>query len=265
MVPGGVSTSTTRAIEQPRNAPSSIELLDFAESLPALRARTSQDLRLGPYERDWACAIAVGLVNHGWFRVGSERHARASRTYGITTLTKRHVVVSGSELELRFRTKNKTLVRRKVENATLARALDALLDLENGARLFRFEQEGEIFNLTAPVLNDYIGEHLGNGFTAKDFRTWGGTLLAATELAKHGPPESETDAKRVLARVMRKVAKELGNTPAVARSSYVSPVVVESYLAGSTIDDFRRKSSRPAHLRADERALLRLLRADRRR
>ena len=123
------------------------QLLDFAESLPALRARTSQDLRLGPYERDWACAIAVGLVNHGWFRVGSERHARASRTYGITTLTKRHVVVSGSELELRFRTKNKTLVRRKVENATLARALDALLDLENGARLFRFEQEGEIFNL----------------------------------------------------------------------------------------------------------------------
>ena len=240
-------------------------LLHFGESLPALRARTSQDVRLGPYERDWACAIAVGLVNHGWFRVGSERHARASRTYGITTLTKRHVVVSGSELELRFRTKNKTLVRRKVENATLARGLDALLDLKNGARLFRFEQEGEIFNLTAPVLNDYIGEHLGNGFTAKDFRTWGGTLLAATELAKHGPPESETDAKRVLARVMRKVARELGNTPAVARASYVSPAVVERYLTGSTLDDFRQKSSRPARLRADERALLRLLRADRRR
>jgi hypothetical protein len=71
-------------------------LLRFAESLPALRAHTAQDLRLGPYERDWACAIAVGLVNHGWFRVGSERHARASRTYGITTLTKRHVTVSGT-------------------------------------------------------------------------------------------------------------------------------------------------------------------------
>ncbi len=237
-------------------------LLHFAESLPALRARTAQDLRLGPYERDWACAVAVGLVNHGWFRVGSERHTRASRTYGITTLTKRHVVVSGSRVELRFRTKNKTPVRRRVDNVTLARGLDALLGLENGTRLFRFEKEGEILNLTAPVLNEYIGEHLGNGFTAKDFRTWGGTLLAAGELAKHGPSDSQTEAKRVLARVMKKVARELGNTPAVARASYVSPTVVDHYLAGRTIDDFRRKTTRPARLLADERALLRLLRSD---
>lgn len=237
-------------------------LLHFAESLPALRARTAQDLRLGPYERDWACALAVGLVNHGWFRVGSERHTRASRTYGITTLTKRHVSVSGTDVELRFRTKNKKLVRRKVESASLARGLRSLVGLQNGARLFRFEQEGEVVNLTAPMLNEYIGEHLGNGFTAKDFRTWGGTLLAAVDLARHGPLESETEAKRALARVMRKVAQELGNTPAVARASYVSPAVVEHYLAGRTIDDFRRKSSRPARLRADERALLRLLRSD---
>jgi DNA topoisomerase-1 len=237
-------------------------LLHFAESLPALRARTAQDLRLGPYERDWVCALAVGLVNHGWFRVGSERHARASRTFGITTLTKRHVSVSGKDVELRFRTKNKKLVRRKVENASLARGLRSLVGLENGVRLFRFEQDGEIVNLTAPMLNEYLGERLGNAFTAKDFRTWGGTLLAAVELAKYGPPESETEAKRVLARVMRKVAQELGNTPAVARASYVSPAVVEHYLAGSTIDDFRRKSARPARLRGDERALLRLLRSD---
>lgn len=202
------------------------------------------------------------LVNHGWFRVGSERHARSSRTYGITTLTKRHVSVSGDDVELRFRTKNKKLVRRKVESATLARGLRSLIGLENGARLFRFEQDGEIVNLTAPMLNDYIGEHLGNGFTARDFRTWGGTLLAAVELAEHDPPETEAEAKRVLARVMRKVAQELGNTPAVARASYVSPAVVEHYLGGSTIDDFRSKSARPARLRGDERALLRLLRAD---
>ena len=112
------------------------------------------------------------------------------------------------------------------------------------------------------MLNEYIGEHMGNGFTAKDFRTWGGTLLAAVELTKHGAPETETEAKRVLGRVMRKVAQELGNTPAVARASYVSPAVVERYLEGSTIDDFRSRSSRPARLRSDERALLRLLRAD---
>jgi DNA topoisomerase I len=112
------------------------------------------------------------------------------------------------------------------------------------------------------MLNEYIAENLGNGFTAKDFRTWGRTLLGAAELARHDPPEDEAEAKRVLANVMRKVAHELGNTPAVARTSYVSPAVVEHYLAGSTIEDFRSKTSRPARLRSDERALLRLLRFD---
>jgi DNA topoisomerase-1 len=110
------------------------------------------------------------------------------------------------------------------------------------------------------VLNEYIGEHLGNGFTAKDFRTWGGTLLAGVELGKHGPPASETEAKRVLAAVMRKVGDELGNTAAVARASYVSPSVVEHYLAGRTIEDFRPKTRRP-NLRADEAALMRMLRS----
>jgi DNA topoisomerase-1 len=110
------------------------------------------------------------------------------------------------------------------------------------------------------VLNEYIGEHLGNGFTAKDFRTWGGTLLAAVELGKQGPAASETEAKRVLAAVMRKVSRELGNTPAVARASYVSPVVVDHYLAARTLEDFRPRS-RKANLRADEAALLRMLRS----
>jgi DNA topoisomerase I len=235
-------------------------LLHFAQSLPTLRGRARRHLALGPYERDWACAIAVGLVNDAWFRVGSDRHARASRTYGITTLTKRHVSISGGTIEFRFRGKNATLVKRKVENPRLARELRSLVELENGSRLFRYERDGETYNLTARVLNEYLGENLGNGFTAKDFRTWGGTLLAAVELGKHGPAESETEAKRVLAAVMRKVSRELGNTPAVARASYVSPVVVDHYLAGRTLEDFRPKSWK-ANLRADEAALLRMLRS----
>jgi DNA topoisomerase I len=235
-------------------------LLHFAKSLPTLRGRARRHLALGPYERDWACAIAVGLVNDAWFRVGTDRHARTSRTYGITTLTKRHVSISGGTIEFRFRGKNATLVKRKIENPRLARELGRLVELENGSRLFRYERDGETYNLTAPVLNEYLGENLGNGFTAKDFRTWGGTLLAAVELGKHGPAESETEAKRVLAAVMRKVSRELGNTPAVARASYVSPAVVDHYLAGRTLEDFRPKS-RKANLRADEAALLRLLRS----
>jgi DNA topoisomerase-1 len=239
-------------------------LLLFAKSLPTFRSRARRHLALGPYERDWACAIAALLVNNAWFRVGTDRHARTSRTYGITTLTKRHVTISGDEIAFSFRGKNSKPVRRTVDSRRLARELRQLATLENGSRLFRYERDGELYNLTAATLNEYIAEHLGAGFTAKDFRTWGGTLLAAVELGKHGPVAGEAEAKRVLASVMRTVGEELGNTPAVARSSYVSPAVIEHYLAGRTIDDFRpRNGSRPASLRADEAALLRMLRSRR--
>ena len=237
-------------------------LLHFAERLPVLRARAERDLRLGPYELEWACAIAVGIVNKAWFRVGTDRHARAARTYGVTTLTKRHVEIQGDAIHFRFRTKNRALVRRTLRSAPLARELDRLVSLD-GSRVFRFERDGELANLSARLLNEYIGEHLGNGFTAKDFRTWGGTLVAASELARRGPAENEADARRMLGLAMRKVARELGNTPAVARASYVSPAVVDAYLAGRTIGDFGTKGRRPARLSADERALLRLLRAAR--
>jgi len=236
-------------------------LLTFGARLPTLRSRLARDLRLGPYEQDWASALALRLVNKAWFRVGSDRHARASRTYGITTLTKRHVTVVGDEIAFRFHGKNRRLVRHTVRNAALARELEALLELP-GSRLFRFEREGELANLTGPLLNQYIGERLGDGFTAKDFRTWGGTLVAARALARQGPPADDADAKRALSSAMRKVAAELGNTPAVARASYVSPAVVEHYLAGRTIEDFRTPSRRSG-LSADEHALLRMLRSRR--
>jgi DNA topoisomerase-1 len=236
-------------------------LLHFARGLPTLRASAENDLRRGPYELEWACAIAIGVVNKAWFRVGSDRHTRSSRTYGVTTLRKRHVEVEGDEIRFVFRTKNSALVRRTLRSVPLARELEHLLDLE-GSRLFRFERDGELVGLTAQHLNEYIGERLGNGFTAKDFRTWGGTLVAAGELARHGPPDNERDAARVLSRVMATVGQELGNTPAVAREAYVSPVVVDAYLAGRTLEDFRGGRTRgPARMSVDERALLRLLRA----
>ena len=237
-------------------------LLTFGARLPALRSSLARDLRLGPYEQDWASALALRLVNNAWFRVGSDRHTRASRTYGITTLTKRHVTLSGDEIAFRFHGKNRRLVRRTLRNASLARELQALLELPGGARLFRFEREGELVNLTGALLNQYIGDRLGDGFTAKDFRTWGGTLVAARALARHGAPEDDADARRALSSAMRKVAAELGNTPAVARASYVSPAVVEHYLAGRTIEDFRSRSRRSG-LGVDEHALLRMLRSRR--
>lgn len=237
------------------------QLLDFGRALPSLRRRARSHLRLGPYERDWACALAIGVVNKAWFRVGSERHARSARTYGVTTLHKRHVAVSDDEITFCFRAKNRKLVRRSVSDAALADGISALLDLPNGSRLFRYERDDDFVPLTSTVLNEYIAEHLGPSYTAKDFRTWGGTLLAAKELARRGPARTDEEAKRVLAAVMRRVGDELGNTAAVARTSYVSPVVVENYLAGRTLDDARSTNgSKSRHLTSSEYALLGLLR-----
>jgi DNA topoisomerase I len=235
-------------------------LLEFARRLPRLRSRTARHLHLDPYPYDWTCAIAVGLVNKAWFRVGSERHARGSRTYGVTTLRKRHVTVSGDEIRFRFRAKNRKLVRRTITNATLAAGVEELLALDGGSRLFRFERDDELVNLTSPHLNAYLAENLGDGFTAKDFRTWGGTLLAAVELERIGVADSDAGTKRALAAVMRKVGHELGNTAAVARASYVSPVVVRHYEAGRTLADFRvENGSSPRHLSTAEAALVELL------
>jgi DNA topoisomerase IB len=241
-------------------------LVRFGELLPALRERVAADLETGPYARDWACAVGVTLVNRGWFRVGSERAARTTRTYGITTLTKRHVDVRGGRVTFRFRAKHRVLVRTTLVDDELAAAVTALLRLDGGGRLLRFERDGERANVTPALLNGYIAEHLGAGFTAKDFRTWGGTLAAAVALAEHGRPDTAAEERRILARVMRQVGDELGNTPAVARSSYVSPAVVEQWRDGRTLEHFRPRglrvlSGRDPLLGEEEAALVSLLRS----
>ena len=241
------------------------KLVRFAERLPQLREAMSEHMQLEPLQRERVCAIAVRVINLAWFRVGSDRYARTSRTFGITTLTRRHVSVRGKRISFRFRAKHRTMVRTSLVDEELADAMKELLAAP-GARVFRDSVDGDLCNLTGPVLNDYIREHLGDEFTAKDFRTWGGTLTAALALAEHGIPDTEADAKRVIANVMRSVGERLGNTAAVARSSYVSPAVVEQYLDGRTLDDFR-----PRHLRVvgardigldpEEQSLLSLLRS----
>jgi DNA topoisomerase-1 len=240
-------------------------LVRFGELLPAFRGHVAEHFDLGPYEHEWACAVAVTLVNRAWFRVGSDRYARTSRTYGITTLTKRHVAVRGKRLTFRFRGKGSVPVRTTLVDDELADAIRALLRYDGGARLFRFERNGETVNLTGAVLNDYIAEYLGPAFTAKDFRTWGGTLTAAVALAELGPPRGAADERRVLGAAMQRVARELGNTPAVARSSYVNPAVIDHWREGRTLDDFRPRRERilsgRSGLVVEEAALLRLLRS----
>jgi DNA topoisomerase-1 len=220
------------------------KLIRFAERLPDLRQAMAEHMALDGLPEEKVAAIAVRLVNHGWFRVGGERYAKTSRTFGITTLRKSHASVRGFRVSFRYRGKHGVMIRSAIVDAELAAAMRQLIALP-GARLFQFElEDGSRCNLDQRRLNAYIRTHLGDEFTAKDFRTWGGTLVAAVELAQIGPAETAAEAKRRVAAVMRKVGDKLGNTPAVARSSYVSPAVVEQYLDGRTIEDFR-----PRHLR----------------
>lgn len=241
-------------------------LVLFGERLPELRKAMSKHMDLDPLEPEWTCAVAVRLINLGWFRVGTDRYAKTSRTFGITTLRKQHVSVRGSRISFHYRGKRRAWVRTAFIDDELADAIKELLAVRGGNRLFRYSYDGSLCNLTGARLNEYIAEHMGDDFTAKDFRTWGGTLLAAVALAERGVVDTETEAKRAVAAVMRTVGERLGNTAAVARSSYVSPAVVEQYLDGRTIDDFRPRhlrvvGARDSGLDVEERALLSLLRS----
>jgi DNA topoisomerase I len=243
-------------------------LVRFGELLPDLRGVVAEHAQQDPLTPNWTLAHAVTLINRAWFRVGSESSARTARTYGVTTMLKRHVGVDGARLRFTFRGKHRTLVRTTLVDPDLASGVRELLALPGGSRLFRFEDGGTYRTLNASMLNGYLAEHLGGGYTAKHFRTWGGTLTAAIALAEHGPPKSETEAKRAIAAAMRRVGEQLGNTPAVARASYVSPAVIEQFIDGRTIEHFRSRSERQLSARQvsldpEEQSLLTLLRSSR--
>ena len=248
-------------------------LIRFGDGLPGLRAAMAEHLDKEELDRERVSAVALHLISLGWFRVGSERYAREG-TYGVTTLLRRHVSVRGKRVKLSFPSKAGIRVRSELVDEDLAEAIRGLLQVKGGARVFKYRWEGQLYNLTSKRLNDYVKIYLGHEFTAKDFRTWGGTLLAsiyfAEHTAQHGFPTSEKEQKRSVTAVMQRVAKQLGNTPAVTRESYVSPAVVEQYLEGRTIDDFRPRhlrvvKAREAALSPEEQAMCNLLRSGRRR
>jgi DNA topoisomerase I len=242
------------------------KLIRFAERLPDFREAMSEHMDKDALDRERVSAIATRLINRAWFRVGTDRYVKQSRTFGITTLRKNHVHVRGNRISFDFTAKHRTSVRTTLVDNELAAAIKELQELPRGQRLFRYEFDDGLCALTGAKLNAYVRTYLGEEFTAKDFRTWGGTLVAAIALAEHGVSESQKDAKKTVTAVMRRVGEELGNTPAVARSSYVSPAVIDQYLDGTTIEDFR-----PPHLRVvgardigldpEEQALLSLLRS----
>src|SRR3954471_21317445 len=208
----------------------------MARDLPTLRAKIQRDFRRRGLTKEKVCAGIVRLISHGFFRVGSERYQKENNTFGITTMRKSHVKVVRDTVEFEYRGKRSITQRNVVVAKDLARFVSALLKTP-GPRLFRYlDAEGKWQNVDSLDVNDYIEEIAEFPYTAKDFRTWGGTLRAATVLAELGKGKSQNERKKNVVTAVRLVAAELGNTPTICRKSYVHPVVVMRYLrSGTTI------------------------------
>lgn len=238
----------------------------FGEFLPILRRKANEDINLEGFPRERVLAVVVRLINDLYFRVGSEKSVKRYRTYGVTTLRNRHLEVKrGGRLVFNF--VGKSSIRHRVLHVD--EELAALIsDIKKigGARLFEYyDGEGKVRPILPRDVNDYIKAATGQEFSAKDFRTWGGTLLAAVELAEIGKAEDEKQAKRNLVKAVKRVAERLGNTPTVCRGCYIHPKVMESYNKGITLAEFRRGVQRSIRriqpeYEPEEMALLKLLR-----
>ncbi len=207
----------------------------MARDLPTLRARIQRDFHRRGLTKEKVCAGIVRLIAHGFFRVGSEKYQKENNTFGITTMRKSHVTVSGDTVEFEYKGKRSITQRNVVVAKDLARFVSALKKTP-GPRLFRYLEDEKWQDVDSRDVNDYIETIAQFPYTAKDFRTWGGTLRAATVLAELGKGKSQNERKKNVLTAVRLVAAELGNTPAIARKSYVHPVVVMKYLrSGTTI------------------------------
>jgi DNA topoisomerase-1 len=244
------------------------KIIRFGEALPTLRKRTNEDIALEGLPRERVLAVVIRLINDLYFRVGSEESVKKYRTYGVTTLRNRHLEIKrGGRLIFSFVGKHHVKHRCVVvdeELSTLMRDIQSL----KGARLFQFYDE-ELKRrrpVTPRDVNDYIKAATSPEFSAKDFRTWGGTLLCAVALADLGKADDEKRAKKNVVKAVERVAERLGNTPTVCRASYIHPLVIESYLKGTTLEEFRPRTERrigrhQPDYHPEERALLKMLKA----
>jgi DNA topoisomerase I len=233
----------------------------LARDLPAIRETLEHALDGPGLTRDRVCAAAVHLLSEGFFRIGNEQYAAENRTFGLATMRKRHVRLDGDAVFFEYVGKGRIAHRQAVVGKRIAGVVRELLGTP-GPRLFRYRAESGWQNLGAREVNDYIRRISGVRYSAKDFRTWGGTLRLATVLSELGPGETERAARANAVLAVRLVAAELGNTPAICRGSYVHPIVLARYHdAGETIR-IRHKSGDAwgsASHSAEERALIRFL------
>jgi len=215
----------------------------LAESLPTARQNVTLDLRAEGPTKERALAAAFRLLDTGSLRVGSERYAEQHGSHGLSTLLCSHVMIAGDTITLDFPGKSGQEWQSTLVDGELATVLRGLKRRGGAARLLAWKEGRAWHPVDAADINDYVRERTGGEFSAKDFRTLHGTVTAAIALAEAGPRPLPTARKKVVAQVMRDVADVLGNTPAIARASYVDPRLVDHYDRGRTIDPARTSSS----------------------
>jgi DNA topoisomerase-1 len=210
---------------------------EFAAALPGLRRAATADLRRRGMPRERALACAVRLLDLGFFRVGSEVYAEENESFGLATVRREHVSIEKGEVVFDFPAKSGQRRVQSIRDPAARRAIEAMRRRRGGPEdLLAWREGREWRDVRADDVNSYIQEKIGEDFSAKDFRTWHGTVLAAVELASAPEPASDTAAKRSISAAVDRVAEALGNTPAVCRRSYVDPRVIERFREGEAID-----------------------------
>jgi len=240
-------------------------LADFAKALPKIRRRVAQDMRLPGLPREKVLATVVRLLERTFIRVGNEEYARENKSFGLTTIKNRHVKVKGDHLRFRFRGKSGRQHEVAITDRRIAKIVSKCQDLP-GQDLFQYvSDDGEVRNVTSQDVNDYLREITNENFTAKDFRTWAGTVLGAIGLNAQGEFETKKQAKANLKTAICAVAHFLGNTPAICRKCYVHPGIVEAYLSRKQIAGLTQAIRTPdnINLRRVETAVLKFLRTQR--
>jgi DNA topoisomerase-1 len=240
-------------------------LADFAKALPKIRRRVAKDLKLRGLPREKVLATVVRLLERTFIRIGNEEYARENKSFGLTTIKNRHVTVRGPHLRFRFRGKSGRQHEVDVTDRRIAKIVSKCQDLP-GQDLFQYvSDDGKVRNVTSQDVNDYLREITNENFTAKDFRTWAGTVLAAIALSAQGAFETKKQPKANVKTAVCAVAQLLGNTPAICRKCYVHPGIVEAYLSGRQIAGLGEAigTHDNINLRAVEAAILKFLRARR--
>lgn len=236
----------------------------FGDWLPRIRERVEHDLARPGLPREKVLATIVRLLETTFIRVGNQEYARENHSYGLTTLRNKHVDVEGSKVHFKFRGKSGRVHEIDVEDRRLARIVKRCHDLP-GYELFEYlDDEGHPRSVDAADVNEYLREITGQPFTAKDFRTWAGSVLACTMLRQFESVGSETQAKKNVVQAIKQVAERLGNTPAVCRKCYVHPAVLDRYLGGEMLKSIEKNveeeiEHNPHELRREELDMLRLI------